>query len=48
MNLLAPFDESLSATHAMREANVLSTRKSVACLRVASGPLPVTGARDVR
>jgi hypothetical protein len=48
MNPPASFNVSLTGTHAMREAKHLPTRKPVACLCIASGPLPVAGARDVR
>ena len=48
MNPPASFKVSLTGTHAMCEVNVLPTRKPVACLCIASGPLAFTGARDVR
>ena len=48
MNPLAPFYVSLTGADVMREVKHLTTRKPVTCLCIASGPLPVTGARDVR
>jgi hypothetical protein len=48
MNPPASFNVNLTGTHAMREVQHLSTRKPVACLCIASGPLALTGACDVR
>ncbi len=48
MNPPASFNVGLTGTHAMREVKHLPTRKPVARLCIASGPVSDASARDVR